>query len=155
MAGYLWSIAIEQLCPSFGTICENTLLEGHAIIIFMSYLKNHHIKTQNRVEFFQIFSLLAKTRCTCLLLCLFVFLWYLLYLFLWVTHFNSMKTRVWKYQRVNQYPSIKDEQTTQWPKEKGQTINIDIQNIKHKTKDRVTRIPLSTGVFYIISYLIT
>jgi hypothetical protein len=54
------------------------LLEGHAIIIFMSYLKNHHIKTQNRVEFFQIFSLLAKTRCICLLLCLFVFLWYLI-----------------------------------------------------------------------------
>jgi hypothetical protein len=28
---------------------------------------------------------------------------------------------VWRYQRGNQNPYIEEEQTTQWPKEKGQT----------------------------------
>ena len=40
---------------------------------------------------------------------------------------------------------IEEEQTTQWPKEKGQK---DIQiSTKHtyKTKDRVTRTPVKTG----------
>ena len=29
--------------------------------------------------------------------------------------------RVWRYQRGNQNPYFEEEQTTQWPKEKGQT----------------------------------
>jgi len=29
--------------------------------------------------------------------------------------------RAWRYQRGNQNPYIEKEQTTQWPKEKGQT----------------------------------
>ena len=43
-----------------------------------------------------------------------------------------------RYQRVNQNLYIKEEQTTQWPKENKQ------QSTKHtyKTKDRVTRTPL-------------
>ena len=36
-------------------------------------------------------------------------------------------------------------QTTQWPKEKGQRTNRDLQNITYKTKDRVTRTSLKTG----------
>ena len=44
----------------------------------------------------------------------------------------------------NQY--IKEEQTTQWPKEKEQKNKQ--RSIKHtyKTKDRVTRTPLTTRV---------
>ena len=36
-------------------------------------------------------------------------------------HLNSIvNRRVWRYQRGNQNPYIEEEQTTQWPKEKGQ-----------------------------------
>jgi hypothetical protein len=35
--------------------------------------------------------------------------------------------------------------TTQWPKEKGQRTNNDLQNTTQKTKNRVTRTPLNTG----------
>ena len=52
--------------------------------------------------------------------------------------------RVWRYQRVNQNPQIEEGQTTQWPKEKRQRTNSNLQNITHKTKDRVTRTPLKT-----------
>ena len=40
-------------------------------------------------------------------------------------------------------------QTTQWPKEKGQTNtkpNNDLQNITQKANDRVTRTPQKIGV---------
>ena len=50
--------------------------------------------------------------------------------------------RVWKYQRGNQSPQIEEEQTAQWSKRnstKGQTTI-------YKTKDRVTRTPLKTGI---------
>jgi hypothetical protein len=40
-------------------------------------------------------------------------------------------------QRGNQNPYI-EEQITQWPKEKVQRTNNDLQNATHKTKDRVT-----------------
>jgi hypothetical protein len=33
-----------------------------------------------------------------------------------------MLRRVWRYQRGNQNQYIEEEQTTQWPTEKGQTI---------------------------------
>ena len=38
-----------------------------------------------------------------------------------------------------------EEQTTQWPKEKGQKDKQRSTNHTHKTKDRVTRTPLKTG----------
>ena len=40
-----------------------------------------------------------------------------------MSHFKSMKRklrRVWRYQKGNQNPYSEEEQTTQWPKEKGQ-----------------------------------
>ena len=50
--------------------------------------------------------------------------------------------RVWRYQRGNQNPYIEEEQTTQWPKEKGQKDKQRSTKHTHKTKDRVTRSPL-------------
>jgi hypothetical protein len=38
------------------------------------------------------------------------------------------------------------EQTTQWPKEKGQKDKQRSAKHMHKTKGRVTRTPLKTGV---------
>jgi carbamoylphosphate synthase small subunit len=38
--------------------------------------------------------------------------------------------RVWRYQSGNQKPCIEEEQTTQWPKEKGQTTIYKILNRK-------------------------
>jgi len=55
--------------------------------------------------------------------------------------------KAWRYQRGNQNPYIEEEQTTQWPKEKVQKDKQ--RSTKHKiykTKDRVTRTPLKTGV---------
>ena len=49
-----------------------------------------------------------------------------------------------RYQRGNQNPYIEEEQTTQWPQEKVQKDKQ--RSTKHKTKDRVTRTPLTTGV---------
>ena len=37
------------------------------------------------------------------------------------SHWNQMLRRVWRYERGNQNMYIKEEQTTQWPKEKWQT----------------------------------
>jgi hypothetical protein len=45
----------------------------------------------------------------------------------------------------NQNPYIKEEQTTQWPKEKVQKDRQRSKKHTHKTKDRVTRTPLKTG----------
>jgi gas vesicle protein len=50
-----------------------------------------------------------------------------------------------RYQRVNQNLYIKEEQTTQWPKEKVQQDKQRSTKHIHKTKDRVTRTPLKTG----------
>ena len=52
--------------------------------------------------------------------------------------------RVWRYQRGYQKPYI-EEQTTQWPKEKGQKDKQRSTKHTYKTKDRVTRTPLKTG----------
>ena len=43
----------------------------------------------------------------------------------------------------NQNPNIEGEQRRQWPKEKG--YNGQQRSTKHKTKDRVTRTPLTQG----------
>ena len=47
--------------------------------------------------------------------------------------------RVWRYQRDNKNPYIEEEQTTQWPQEKGQKNKQRSTKHTHKTKDRVTR----------------
>jgi hypothetical protein len=54
--------------------------------------------------------------------------------------------RVWRYQRGNQNPYIKEEQTTEWPKEKVQKNKQRYTKHTYKTKDRVKRTPLKTGV---------
>ena len=59
------------------------------------------------------------------------------------THYTAMDMRkVWRYQRGNQNPYIEEEQTTQWPKEKGQKDKQRSTKHTYKTKDRVTRTPL-------------
>ena len=45
----------------------------------------------------------------------------------------------------NQNPHIEEEQTTQWPKEKVQKEKQRSTKHTHKTKDRITRTPLTTG----------
>ena len=53
---------------------------------------------------------------------------------------KSLKT-----PKGNQNPYIEEEQTTQWSKEKVQKDKQRSTKHTHKTKDRVTRIPLITG----------
>ena len=53
--------------------------------------------------------------------------------------------RVWRYQWGSQNPWLKEEQTTQWPKEKEQKNKQRSTKHTHKTKDQVKRIPLTTG----------
>jgi len=48
-------------------------------------------------------------------------------------------------QRSNQSSKSKEEQTTQWPKEKVQKDKQRSTKHTHETKDRVTRTPLKTG----------
>ena len=55
---------------------------------------------------------------------------------------SDILRRVWRYQRGNQNPYIKEEQTTQLPKEKVQKDKQRSTNHTHKAKDRVTRILL-------------
>jgi hypothetical protein len=52
--------------------------------------------------------------------------------------------RVWIYQRGNQNPYIEEEQTTEWPKEKGQRDKQRSTKHTYKTKDQVTRTALKT-----------
>jgi hypothetical protein len=49
-------------------------------------------------------------------------------------------------KRGNQNPYIEEEQTTQWPKEKVQKDKQRSTKHTYKTKDRVTRTPLKTGL---------
>ena len=55
--------------------------------------------------------------------------------------------RVWRYQRSNQNPQIEEGQTILWPKIKGEKDKqrSTLQNITHRTKDRVTRNQLNIG----------
>ena len=53
--------------------------------------------------------------------------------------------RAWRYQWGNQNPYIEEEQTTQWPKEKGQKDKQQSTKHRHETGERVTRTPLKTG----------
>ena len=50
-----------------------------------------------------------------------------------------------KIQRDNQNLYIEEEQTTKWPKEKGQKNKQRSTKHTHKTKDRVSRTPLKIG----------
>jgi hypothetical protein len=50
---------------------------------------------------------------------------------------NCIIRRVWKYQWGNQNPYIKEEQTTEWPKEKAQKDKQRSTKHTYKTKDRV------------------
>ena len=64
--------------------------------------------------------------------------------FLWA----KIIRRVWRYQRGNQKPYIKEEQTTQWPKEKVQKDKQWSTKHTYKTKDRVTRTLLKNPLKY-------
>ena len=55
------------------------------------------------------------------------------------------RRRVWRYQSGNHNPYI-EEQTTQCTKVKGQKDKQRSTKHTYKTKDRVTRTPLKTGV---------
>ena len=50
-----------------------------------------------------------------------------------------------RYQRGNQNLYIKEEQTTQWSKEKVQKDKQRSTKHTYKTKDRVTQTPVKTG----------
>ena len=63
-----------------------------------------------------------------------------------ILKYNGRWRRVWRYQRGNQNLYIKEDQTTQWPKEKVQKDKQRSTKHTHKTKDRVTRTPLKAGV---------
>ena len=62
--------------------------------------------------------------------------------------------KVWICQRGNQNLYIKEEQTTQWPKEKVQKDKQRSTKHTYETKDRVTRTPLKTGVQLLWSSLV-
>ena len=51
-----------------------------------------------------------------------------------------------KIPKGNQNLYIEDEQTIQWPQKTDKRTDDNLQNITHKTKDRVTRIPLKQGL---------
>jgi len=57
---------------------------------------------------------------------------------------GNWRTR--KCQRGNHNPYFEEEQTTQWPNEKVQKDKQRSTKHTHKTKDRVPRTPLETGV---------
>ena len=59
--------------------------------------------------------------------------------------YNNVKKSL-KIPKSNQNPYIEEEQTTQWPKEKGQKDKQRSTKHTHQTKDRITRTPLKTGV---------
>ena len=58
---------------------------------------------------------------------------------------TTVERRVWRYQSGNQNPFIKEEQTTQWPKEKVQKDKQRYTKHTYITKDRIKRTPLKTG----------
>ena len=54
-----------------------------------------------------------------------------------------MPKEFWRYQRGNK--KIEEGHAIQWPKEKGQKDKQRSTKHTHKTKDRVTRTPLTIG----------
>ena len=65
-------------------------------------------------------------------------------LYVWIDLYLCKSKKSLKYQRGNQNPYNEEEQTTQWPNEKGQNDKQRSTKQTHKTKDRVTRSPLKT-----------
>jgi hypothetical protein len=61
-------------------------------------------------------------------------LWTFIWSFCTWQNVVTVQRRVWRYQRGNQNPYIEEEQTTQWPKEKGQTR---IYKTYHKRADKI------------------
>ena len=57
---------------------------------------------------------------------------------------NCIIKRVWRYQRGNHNPYIKEEQTTEWQKEIGQKDKQRSTKHIYKIKDRVTWTPPKT-----------
>ena len=66
--------------------------------------------------------------------------------FIDLQHYLYAGKKSLKTPKGNQNPYIEEEQTTQWPKEKVQKDKQRSAKHTHKTKDRVTRTPLKTGV---------
>jgi hypothetical protein len=58
---------------------------------------------------------------------------------------SNVKKSLKKPKGGNQNLYIKEEQTTQWPKEKVQKDKQRCTKHTHKTKERATRTPLKTG----------
>ena len=54
--------------------------------------------------------------------------------------------RVRRYQRLIRFGKSKKDRQNNLQKKKAKRTNNDLQNITHKTKDRVTRTPLKTGI---------
>ena len=62
----------------------------------------------------------------------------MIYCIFMVDIMNSLKI-----PKGNQNLYIEDKHTMQWPQKTEKRTNNNLQNITHKTKDRVTRIPLT------------
>jgi hypothetical protein len=60
-------------------------------------------------------------------------------------HSESKLLRHKKIPKGSQNPYIKEEQTTQWPKEKGQQYTQRFTKHRHRTNDQVKRTSLKTG----------
>ena len=58
---------------------------------------------------------------------------------------NHKSKKSLKIPKGHQNPDIEEEQTAQWPKEKGQKNKERSTKHRYKTKDRVTRTPLKPG----------
>jgi hypothetical protein len=71
---------------------------------------------------------------------------HMIYLF-FVTQFYKRESMVF----VSVY--LLEGQTTQWPSKKDKRTNNNLQNITHKTTDRVTRTPLKTEGELTCSYI--
>ena len=52
---------------------------------------------------------------------------------------NISSQKSWGYQKGNKSPYIEEEQTTQWPKEKGQKDKQRSTKHTHKTKDCINK----------------
>ena len=124
---------------TFKNLWEHKKTKGH---------KQHKLSCNDR-------GIMSCLRCLCLfecsgvrhiLLCVFALFFFVLCglccQFLWIVPFWLT---LWYSLMFIQNPYI-EEQTTQWPKEKVQKDEQRSTKHTHKTKDRVRRIPLKTGV---------
>ena len=61
-------------------------------------------------------------------------------------HSESKLLRHKKIPKGSQNPYIKEEQTTQWPKEKGQQYTQRLTKHRHRTNDQVNELHLKPGM---------